>query len=92
MLLQVMEAICIMMGFKPESKMDAGTGKRVNDYWPPSQKLLGDMKFIDNLKKYDKNNIPDATMTTIRNKYTNVCSTFELLLIEVSLFQVHEGS
>jgi dynein heavy chain len=63
-----MEAICIMMGIKPESKMDGGTGKRINDYWAPSQKLLSDMKFIENLKNYDKNNIPDETMAKIRNK------------------------
>ncbi|KAF4522383.1 hypothetical protein B566_EDAN012965 [Ephemera danica] len=65
----VMEAICIMLGAKPESKMDSGTGKRVNDFWTPSQKLLGDMKFIENLKTYDKNNISDDTMAKIRNKY-----------------------
>ena len=29
-------------------------GKRVEDFWGPSKKLLGDMKFLDSLKTFDK--------------------------------------
>lgn len=29
-------------------------GKMIEDYWGPSKKLLGDMKFLDGLKNYDK--------------------------------------
>lgn len=41
----------------------------IEDYWGPSKKLLGDMKFLDGLKNYDKDNIPVKAMKEIRNKY-----------------------
>lgn len=31
---------------------------KVQDYWGPSKKLLGDMNFLKDLKEYDKDNIP----------------------------------
>ncbi len=66
----VMEAVCIMRGIKPERKPDpGGSGKMIEDYWVASQKILGDMKFLDALKTYDKDNIPPATMKKIREKY-----------------------
>jgi dynein heavy chain len=65
-----MEAVCIMKGIRPDRKPDPGTGKMVEDYWGPSLKLLGDMKFLDSLKTYDKDNINPAVMKKIRDKYT----------------------
>uniref|UniRef100_A0A7M5WS23 Dynein heavy chain 3, axonemal n=2 Tax=Clytia hemisphaerica TaxID=252671 RepID=A0A7M5WS23_9CNID len=66
----VMETICIMKGAKPERKPDpSGSGKMIEDYWGSSQKLLSDMKFLDSLKTYDKDNINPAIMKIIRNKY-----------------------
>jgi dynein heavy chain len=50
----VMEAICVLKDIKPEKVTDAATGKKVEDYWPPAKKLLGDMKFLEGLLKYDK--------------------------------------
>jgi len=38
----------------------------VEDYWPSAKKLLGDLKFLDGLKEYDKDNIPPTVMTKIR--------------------------
>ena len=36
----VMEAICVMRQVRPERKPDpSGTGKMVEDYWGPSQKV-----------------------------------------------------
>lgn len=65
----VMETICIMKGAKPERKPDpSGSGKMIEDYWGSSQKLLSDMKFLDSLKTYDKDNINPAIMKIIRNK------------------------
>ena len=64
-----MEAVCIMFNVKPERKPEPGTGKMFDDYWGPSVKLLGDMKFLDRLKAYDKDNIAPATMQRIRQKY-----------------------
>ncbi|XP_053607537.1 dynein axonemal heavy chain 3 [Plodia interpunctella] len=64
----VMEAVCVMKGIKGDRKMDAN-GKPFDDFWGPSQKMLGDMKFLESLKNYDKDNIPPATMKKIRDKY-----------------------
>lgn len=43
-------------------------GKPYEDFWGPSQKMLGDMKFLESLKNYDKDNIPVAVMKKIRDK------------------------
>ena len=63
-----MEAVCIMKGLKPERKPDPGSGKMVEDYWGTSLKLLGDMKFLESLKTYDKDNIPPQIVKKIREK------------------------
>ncbi|KAL0892691.1 hypothetical protein ABMA27_014410 [Loxostege sticticalis] len=64
----VMEAVCVMKSIKGDRKMDAN-GKPYEDFWGPSQKMLGDMKFLESLKNYDKDNIPVAVMKKIRDKY-----------------------
>lgn len=65
----VMEAVCIMRGMKPERKPDpSGSGKMIEDYWGTSQKILGDMKFLDYLRNYDKDNISPVVMKKIREK------------------------
>ncbi|ESO02274.1 hypothetical protein HELRODRAFT_188646 [Helobdella robusta] len=64
----VMEAVCIMLNIKPDRKPD-GSGKMFDDYWSASQKLLGDMKFLDKLKQYDKDNIPPPVIKKIREKF-----------------------
>ncbi|XP_023932407.1 dynein heavy chain 3, axonemal [Lingula anatina] len=66
----VMEAVCIMKGQKPDKTRDP-SGKTVEDYWPVAKKLLGDLKFLESLKVYDKDNIPEATMKKIRKDYMN---------------------
>uniref|UniRef100_A0A672TTU8 Dynein axonemal heavy chain 3 n=1 Tax=Strigops habroptila TaxID=2489341 RepID=A0A672TTU8_STRHB len=66
----VMESICVMKGAKPERKPDPnGSGKMIEDYWGPSRKLLSDLKFLESLKTYDKDNIPPAIMKKIREKF-----------------------
>ncbi|XP_026865841.2 dynein heavy chain 7, axonemal [Electrophorus electricus] len=66
----VMEAICILKGMKPDRVPDpSGSGKKVEDFWGPAKKLLGDMKFLQSLHEYNKDNIPPANMAIIRNKY-----------------------
>ena len=62
-----MEAICVMMAIKAERKPD-GAGKMVEDYWGPSQKVLGDLKFLEKLKTYDKDNIAQPVIKKIREK------------------------
>ncbi|EDQ87504.1 uncharacterized protein MONBRDRAFT_37951 [Monosiga brevicollis MX1] len=66
----VMEAVCVMKDVKPEKVNDpAGGTKKVLDYWGPAKKLLSDMKFLDSLREYDKDNIPPHIMQEIRDKY-----------------------
>ncbi len=65
----VLEAVCVMKGIKSERKPDPATGKMVEDFWGPSLKMLGDMKFLESLIQYDKNNIAPATMKRIREKF-----------------------
>lgn len=51
----VMEAVCILKGVKPDRIPDpSGSGKKIEDFWGPSKRLLGDMKFLQSLKDYDK--------------------------------------
>ena len=51
----VMEAVCILKGVKPDRIPDpSGSGKKIEDFWGPSKRLLGDMKFLQSLKEYDK--------------------------------------
>ncbi|XP_074648811.1 dynein axonemal heavy chain 3-like [Tubulanus polymorphus] len=66
----VMESVCVMLGLKAERKPDpGGSGKMIEDFWGPSQKLLGDMKFLERLKLYDKDNISPPVIKKIRDKY-----------------------
>lgn len=64
----VLEAICVMKNVKPERINDA-SGKKVDDYWKPSLKLLSDMKFLESLQTYDKDNIAPNIIKVIRDKY-----------------------
>ncbi|KAK6993742.1 dynein heavy chain 3 axonemal, partial [Biomphalaria glabrata] len=64
----VMESICIMKGIKPEKKTDPN-GKQFEDYWPAAKKMLGDLKFLESLKEYDKDHIPAPIIKKIRDKY-----------------------
>ena len=47
------------------------TGKKIEDFWGPSKRVLGDMNFLKSLQNYDKDNIPPAIIKTIRQKYTS---------------------
>ncbi|KAM6955770.1 LOW QUALITY PROTEIN: dynein axonemal heavy chain 7-like [Lycodopsis pacificus] len=66
----VMEAICILEGIKPDRIPDPScSGERVEDFWGPAKKLLGDIRFLQSLHEYDKDNIPPKFIAIIRNKY-----------------------
>lgn len=67
----VMEAVCILKDMAPEKINDPATGKKILDYWGPSKKLLSDLKFLDSLRTYDKDNIPAASMARLREEYLN---------------------
>lgn len=67
----VMEAVCILKDVKPD-KLPAPSGiGTYEDYWGPSKKVLGDMKFLENLINYDKDNIPVKTMQKLSEKILN---------------------
>ncbi|GCB71663.1 hypothetical protein scyTo_0001655 [Scyliorhinus torazame] len=98
----VMESICVIKGIKPERKPDpTGSGKMIEDYWGPSKKLLGDLKFLESLKTFDKDNIPPLNMKKIREKFIdhpdfqpsvikNVSSACEGLCKWVRAMEVYE--
>ncbi len=43
----------------------------IEDFWGPSKKLLGDMKFLESLKTFNKDNIPPANIKKIREKFVD---------------------
>ncbi|XP_059095302.1 dynein axonemal heavy chain 3-like [Tigriopus californicus] len=68
----VVEAVCVMKGVPAERKPDPDNqGKLIDDFWVPGQKMMGDIKFLDTLRAYDKDNIPPIIMKRIREKYVN---------------------
>lgn len=48
---------------------DPASGKKIEDYWGPSKRVLGDMKFMQGLIEFDKDNIPLPNITQIRKKF-----------------------
>jgi len=50
----VMEAVCVMKGIRPDRVPEANTGKKIDDYWRPSLRMLGDMHFLESLISFDK--------------------------------------
>merc|ERR1712166_1260771 len=59
----VMAACCQMFGVK-SVKVDSE-----QDYWGPAKKeLLGDMKFLQRLKDFDKDNIPSKVIKILKKK------------------------
>ncbi|KAI9206289.1 dynein heavy chain and region D6 of dynein motor-domain-containing protein [Polychytrium aggregatum] len=68
----VMEAVCVMKQIKPARIKDpGGSGKMVEDYWGPAQKMLSDSHFLQSLKSYDKDNIDPKVIAKIRSTYIN---------------------
>jgi len=39
------------------------------DFWGPSKKLIADFNFLQSLKDYDKDNIPESQMKEIRTNF-----------------------
>ncbi|XP_064422227.1 dynein axonemal heavy chain 1 [Latimeria chalumnae] len=63
----VIEAVCILKGIKPKKIAGDKPGTKVDDYWEPGKGLLQDPgKFLENLFKFDKDNIPDAVIKGIQ--------------------------
>lgn len=68
----VMEAVCILKGIKPKRINDPNNPvKKIDDYWPPSQALLGESTFLADLQKFDKDNIPQSIVDRIKVYVSN---------------------
>lgn len=65
----VMEAVCILKEVKPEKILEPSTGKFIDDYWLVSKRLLNDIKFLEHLIHFDKDNIPPKIIKIINEKY-----------------------
>ncbi|KAF5288993.1 hypothetical protein FQA39_LY03872 [Lamprigera yunnana] len=63
----VMEAVCILKGVKPEKIPNPNGIGTYDEYWGVSKKVLGDMKFLENLIYFDKDNIPAPIMQKLTN-------------------------
>lgn len=66
----VMAAVCVIKGIPPDKIPDPNNpGKKIFDFWGPSKRILGDMQFLENLRNFDKDNIPIDVMKKIRKEY-----------------------
>jgi dynein heavy chain len=65
----VMETICILKGVKPVLENTGGI--KTLQYWDSAKKMLGDLKFLQTLLEYDKDNIPQATIDKLEIYITN---------------------
>ena len=55
----VLSAVCVLMGQKPEGKMDPNTQKKIYDYWPSAVRMMNQDGFLKELVGYDKENIEE---------------------------------
>ncbi|NXM04479.1 DYH7 protein, partial [Tyrannus savana] len=66
----VMAAVCVIMGKKPEKIANpSGSGGKILDYWSTSQKMLGNINFLRELKSCSESPLPEAVMQKIRTEY-----------------------
>jgi dynein heavy chain len=66
----VMTAVAILFDLSPESKMDPTTQKKVQNWWPPVQKEMGTMGFLDRVKNYDKDRLDDTKINKLQQYIT----------------------
>jgi dynein heavy chain len=64
----VMEGICILKDIKPERIPNPSGVGVIDDYWPTSKKILTDMKFLDSLLNFDKDNIPSRVIQKVQER------------------------
>ncbi|XP_020293119.1 dynein heavy chain 7, axonemal-like [Pseudomyrmex gracilis] len=63
----IVESVCVLREIKPEKVQK--NGAVVEDYWKAALKMLSDVKFLDSLLNFDKDNIPDEVMEVLRTQY-----------------------
>ncbi|XP_055917464.1 dynein axonemal heavy chain 7 [Eupeodes corollae] len=64
----VMEAVCILKDVKPDRVANPSGVGMIEDYWGPSKRVLGDIKFLDSLLNFDKDNIPPAIIKKLQDR------------------------
>lgn len=64
----VMEAVCILKDMKPDKVPNPNGVGTVEDYWGPSKRVLSDIKFLDSLVHFDKDNIPPEIMKKLQQR------------------------
>lgn len=58
----------LLQQIKPE-RVHTKEGTYIDDYWKAALRMLSDAKFLDSLLNFDKDNIPDKVIETIRKEY-----------------------
>lgn len=71
----VLEALCVLRGIKPFVVLDTTTGKKVEDYWKSSLRMLTEAKFLDSLITFDKVRGSLSASQLLRKKTKPVSST-----------------
>uniref|UniRef100_T1GP73 AAA+ ATPase domain-containing protein n=1 Tax=Megaselia scalaris TaxID=36166 RepID=T1GP73_MEGSC len=64
----VMEAVCILKDVKPDRIPNPSGVGQIDDYWGASKRVLGDIKFLDSLLNFDKDNIPPRIMQKLQER------------------------
>jgi dynein heavy chain len=64
----VMEAVCIIKDIKPEKVPSPSGVGMIDDYWTASKKMLTDIKFLDSLLNFDKDNIPPRVIQRLHER------------------------
>lgn len=76
----VTSAVCIFFGFKADKiKDEANPGKKIDDWWPPSKKLLMDTQMLPKLIDFDKEGITQELIDKIQPIITRENFTIEKL-------------
>ncbi|XP_050489875.1 dynein axonemal heavy chain 7-like isoform X6 [Bombus huntii] len=64
----IVESVCVLKQIKPE-RVQQPDGTFIEDYWRAALRMLSDVKFLDSLLNFDKDNIPDTVIEKIRREY-----------------------
>ena len=64
----VMEGICILKDMKPERVPNPSGVGVIEDYWATSRRVLADIKFLDSLINFDKDNIPPRIIQLVQER------------------------
>ena len=67
----VLSAVCVLMGLKPESKMNTETQKKELDFWPVAIKMMNGSTFLKDLQEYDKDSIDGVLITKLQEYVKN---------------------